>query len=166
MLDVPLANCSLSSLSPIIFGSVRFYHAISVGQSRPIATVADARLSICLLVANVDTHIFGVTTAAAGQLRTAPRHATEFSQDRTRQGSGLRILKIPIPQPATSCDFSPQNEPSRQSTILGSLLGRPGWSRDGHFTAKMHHFQKPISLRDQRIGSKCCWQTCCKISEV
>ena len=70
--------------------------------------------------------IFGVTTAAAGQLRTAPRHATEFPQDRTRQGSGLRILKIPIPQPATSCEFFLQNEPSRQSTILGSLLGRPG----------------------------------------
>ena len=55
------------------------------------------------------------------------RHPTPpgFSQDRRRQGSGLRILKIPIPQPATSCDFFPQNEPSRRSTILGSLLGRP-----------------------------------------
>ena len=109
---MPLAN---GSLSPIIFGSVRFYHGILVGPNIGVAVYdGSRRLSI-----------FGVTTAAAGQLRTAPRHAIDFSQDRTRQGSGLRILKIPIPQPATSCDFFPQNEPSRQSTILGSLLGRP-----------------------------------------
>ena len=35
----------------------------------------------------------------------------------------------------------------------------------GLFCCVFHHFQKPISLRDQRIGPKCCWQTCCKMSE-
>ena len=44
LIDVPLANGSLSSLSPIIFGSVRFYHAILVGPHPmyPFTTVADA----------------------------------------------------------------------------------------------------------------------------
>ena len=44
LIDVPLANGSLSSLSPIIFSSVRFYHAILVGHHpiEPFTTVADA----------------------------------------------------------------------------------------------------------------------------
>ena len=44
LIDVPLANGSLSSLSPIIFSSIRFYHAILVGHHpiEPFTTVADA----------------------------------------------------------------------------------------------------------------------------
>ena len=61
---MPLAN---GSLSPIIFGSVRFYHGILVGPNIGVAVYdGSRRLSI-----------FGVTTAAAGQLRTPPPHAPE-----------------------------------------------------------------------------------------
>ena len=67
LIDVPLANGSLSSLSPIIFGSVRFYHSIMAGPNIGVAVNdGSRRLSI-----------FGVTTAAAGQLRTPPPHAPE-----------------------------------------------------------------------------------------
>jgi len=54
------------------------------------------------------------------------RDRADFSQDRTKARLWFHILARSMLVGAWLCDFFLQNELTRQSTFLGSLLGRPG----------------------------------------
>ena len=62
-------------------------------------------------------------------LAAVVRKRADFSQDRTKGGLGFCILARSMLVGAWLCEFFLQNEPTRQSTFLGSLLGRPGLKR-------------------------------------